>query len=674
MFTAIARKIISSKSRNFWRVTASAFIILQTISPLAALPAFAARPTDNPKVEICHRDNNVKKPYGPKKIEVDQSAVDGGGTEDHSSHTGSVATSEAFAQTLKDAHENWGDIIPPFDGFAGYNWTTEGQAIWNNDCQYVEALEEEESATLTVRKIVEGGEAEASVFTIHVLSEGADVAGSPQAGSEAGAEYELTPGTYTVSEVAHDDYTSSIECDGPGTDTIALVAGDDKECIVANTFVEEEVEDESVNICHNTSSNQNPIEAIRVNLSAFDGIGDNDHTSHGDFLYDGPTNQQNGQPTDDDWCNTTITLLKEVTNDNDGDASAEDFDLSVGEQTVHSGDTVAVPADEQIEINEAGLEGYHFVSIAGDGCPETLGESVTLEQGEDITCTITNDDDAPPPPPLGSLTIVKDANPNNSQDFQFATSLEEEFALDDDDDSTLSNLKQFELAPDVYYFAEYPVEGWEVESISCDTEAHLVIEEDGIKYLLVLIEDGDDITCTFVNVPEEQTRVLGSITIIKDADPDDPQDFGFTSTELGNFDLDDDSDPTLSNSAHFSELTAGTYTITENAVNGWGLLEISCPKATVTIVGSAVTIELGEGEDVTCTFENRKAGLGSTDDDGDVLGDSTTIPSDTGDVLSAATELPRTGGLGTDALSLLFSMISGIVTFVWVDRRRRASA
>ena len=98
----------------------------------------------------------------------------------------------------------------------------------------------------------------------------------------------------------------------------------------------------------------------------------------------------------------TITLIKDVINDNGGTARENDFGLTVGGVPVDSGETVSVLANTQIALDEVGFFGYGFVSITGDEkCPDTLGETVTLDEGENITCTITNDDIAP------TLTLIK---------------------------------------------------------------------------------------------------------------------------------------------------------------------------------------------------------------------------------------------------------------------------
>ena len=64
-------------------------------------------------------------PYN--EIEVSTNSVDNG--QGHAGHTGSV-----FDFTSPASNSGWGDIIPPFEGFAGLNWTTAGQAAHGAHC------------------------------------------------------------------------------------------------------------------------------------------------------------------------------------------------------------------------------------------------------------------------------------------------------------------------------------------------------------------------------------------------------------------------------------------------------------------------------------------------------------------------------------------------------------
>ncbi|MFL5679572.1 MAG: hypothetical protein ACJ77B_03140, partial [Chloroflexota bacterium] len=107
----------------------------------------------------------------------------------------------------------------------------------------------------------------------------------------------------------------------------------------------------------------------------------------------------------------------------------------------------------------------------------------------------------------------------------------------------------------------------------------------------------------------------GSIRIIKDAVPNSSTDFSYSTTgglTPSPFSLDDDADPTLSNSRTFSGLTTfGAYTITEGAAAGWSL-SFDTPVCTVSTANGGsqsaasrtVTVNLAEGEDVTCKFTN----------------------------------------------------------------------
>ncbi len=107
-----------------------------------------------------------------------------------------------------------------------------------------------------------------------------------------------------------------------------------------------------------------------------------------------------------------------------------------------------------------------------------------------------------------------------------------------------------------------------------------------------------------------------SLTIIKDAVPNIPTDFVFTATgaQVSNFSLDDDSDPTLSNTRTFSLTTidSSTRVITETDPSGffYALTGLSCVESggtantTTSLATSAVTIRAEEAEIITCTFTN----------------------------------------------------------------------
>lgn len=103
---------------------------------VALLAAFAmvkvvggAPPDSGPRVTICHGTNSVTNPYEVRTVDPNSVSASG-----HAGHTGPVATSQAVAQVLKDAHINWGDIIPPTAGFpSGLNYAA-GQSIVDDGC------------------------------------------------------------------------------------------------------------------------------------------------------------------------------------------------------------------------------------------------------------------------------------------------------------------------------------------------------------------------------------------------------------------------------------------------------------------------------------------------------------------------------------------------------------
>ena len=104
----------------------------------------------------------------------------------------------------------------------------------------------------------------------------------------------------------------------------------------------------------------------------------------------------------------------------------------------------------------------------------------------------------------------------------------------------------------------------------------------------------------------------GSITIIKQATPEGSTAFPFSAspTPLANFSLIDDGTP--ANTIVFSNISEfKVYTVTENTPSGWTFAGASCivtssNGGSQTVVGPTATINLKEGENVTCTYTNTR--------------------------------------------------------------------
>jgi hypothetical protein len=139
-------------------------------------------------------------------------------------------------------------------------------------------------------------------------------------------------------------------------------------------------------------------------------------------------------------------------------------------------------------------------------------------------------------------------------------------------------------------------------------------------------QTGASAECSFtVNYPADADRPFqctltntqrGSITIIKDAVPDDPQPFGYTTTGTGlsPFTLVDNGDPTTARRT-FTNLVPGAYSVTETLpVTGWDLTGLRCTSTNgsstlgTTLATGLATIGLGAGDSVTCTYTNTKRG------------------------------------------------------------------
>ncbi len=195
-------------------------------------------------VTICHRDAASNKPY--VQITVAVSAVDNdlgndNGRGDHiAEHTGPV-----FNSSMQQG-DTWGDIIPPVPGIhSGLNWTTEGQAVYNNDCDV--DLTSVTPAAVTFNDVCG---TEDDTYTIPTTA-GVTyrVGGEPKdAGTYAGS------GEVTVTATANVGYTLS------GATSWS------------HSFTDEDCpEEDKVTICHRDAAVKKPYVRITVAVSAVDG-------------------------------------------------------------------------------------------------------------------------------------------------------------------------------------------------------------------------------------------------------------------------------------------------------------------------------------------------------------------------------------------------------------------
>jgi hypothetical protein len=219
-------------------------------------------------------------------------------------------------------------------------------------------------------------------------------------------------------------------------------------------------------------------------------------------------------------------------------------------------------------------------AICDDGSPVT---NIDVSEGEIVTCTFTNT-----ATDTGTITVHKDSHPTSTDSFGFQNNTPAGFfTLADDGPGGLPQERTITARAGTYFVNEQVTPTWDLVSAKCS---------DGSAPGSISLSAGENVVCTFVN----QQR--GTIKIVKDAQPDGPQDFTFTPSGFGStFILDDDTDNVRPSSQTFTNLLPGQYSVSEAAVAGWTNTSATCSN------GSPVTnISVAPGEFVTCTFVNEQ--------------------------------------------------------------------
>jgi hypothetical protein len=496
-------------------------IVLLLVAPSGyrIAPEARAQDIDHEKVTICHRTDAPNNPY--VKIDVAASSADGDtgndhGQGDHSQHTGPVATSEAFAQQLKDEGRMWGDIIPPHHSFPGLNWDADGMAVYRNHCDPVER-----DGLLTIMKVCDPVVDNAFEILVNGRSLG------PIGCGGSIDDLKLEPGTYTVSETPVEGFATEFggDCDAKGQ---VEIKGDKKyTCTVTNILEEEDpgsltitkecvpMDDEGEFVMLLDGNSQGEIGCgesvfdIELDPGTYqvsEGAGTN--TDLGDYTTffsgacdaSGEVELESGEEAT---CTVTnerleeepgfLTITKEcVPTDDDGEFvmlldGVEQGEVGCGESVF---DIELEPGTYQVS-EEAGTDtdlGDYDTSFGGD-C-DASGE-VEVMSGDDLTCTVTNDfiEEGGGAPETGMLTITKVCVPADD-DGEFDILLD---GVSQGEIGCGESVSDIELDPGTYAVSEAAGAGTDLGDY--DTSIGGACDADGS----VDIEAGDDLTCTITN-------------------------------------------------------------------------------------------------------------------------------------------------------------------------------
>ncbi|MCR2802229.1 SpaA isopeptide-forming pilin-related protein [Microbacterium sp. zg-Y818] len=500
--------------------------------------------------------------------------------------------------------------------------------------------------TLTLVKTVtndDGGTAAATDWTLSATSPGEpEVTGVT--GTEAVTAAPVFGGVpYTLAETGPEGYTwESLTCDNgaavsPSSPTLTLEVGEAVTC----TFVNDDVAPTLTLVKEVTNAQGGTAVATDWTLSATTPGGPDLTGVSGAAAVTGVTVPagatytlaESGGPTGYDWValscdngaeispesptltlglaedvtctfsNTdlagSLTLVKEIVNDNGGTAVPEDWNQrltaqpAAGETLVfdHS-ETIGVPGGTYTLAEIDQLAGYELTGLScTTGQTSLTSPTVTVPNGDNVTCTFVNDDIAP------TLTLVKTIA-NDDGGTAAATDWTLSAATPGGPDLSGATGAAAVTAVTVpanseYTLAETGPDGYDWSSLSCDNGADASVADPTLTLAL-----DEDVTCTFVN-----DDVPGTLTLLKQVVNDDggtavPTDWNqaLTAQPAGGTAIAFDHDVS-------QQVTAGEYTLAESGgPEGYEWTALTCSTGSTTLESPAVTV--ANGEEVICSFTN----------------------------------------------------------------------
>ena len=441
----------------------------------------------------------------------------------------------------------------------------------------------------------------------NLLIDGMVYASNIGEGGTTGEEV-LLAGTYTVSETAGtltslSDYTTSIECkDLNGTGSVIAFDTDssvsvtieedtDVVCKITNTISGGTLIVKKIVTNDNGGNKTYSDFSFQVNSDSaipFEIDGQNDlSVSPGTYTITEPS--VTGYSTTYDNCTDVVvssnetetctitnndiapklTLVKTVVNDDGGTKVVSDFPLFISLIPATSGVSYNLLANTQYVATETTQTGY-AASVWGGDC--NADGTITLQPGDNKTCTITNDDIAP------QLTLVKVVVNDNG-----GTKAIEDFPLFIGDMQVVSGVASEVMANTQYTVSETNQTGYLASAWSGDCSVN------GTITLL----PGENKTCTITN-----DDIAPSLTLVKNVINNN----GGTAT-AANWTLSATGPTTISGAGGAVSgvsFDAGTYTLSESGPTGYSASSWVCTG----IQNSGTSITLGLGQSATCTIIN----------------------------------------------------------------------
>ncbi|MCC6986286.1 MAG: sortase [Anaerolineales bacterium] len=190
----------------------------------------------------------------------------------------------------------------------------------------------------------------------------------------------------------------------------------------------------------------------------------------------------------------TLTLVKNVTNNDGGTAAVGDWTLDANGPSTISGVTGAGAVTSAIvdagsySLGETAIAGYTQTAITCSGSDANGADGLDLDPGENVTCTFFNDD-------IGAtLTLLKDVNNNN-----IGTAVNTDWTLTATGPSTISGIEvdaaitSAGVSAGNYTLTESGPANYTQTAITCTGGA----DTDGSDGLTLAL--GEVVTCTFFN-------------------------------------------------------------------------------------------------------------------------------------------------------------------------------